>query len=363
MSSPTNDAAPISRREALAGAAAGLLTLSTGAWVPPSGSADAFSFSSFPDFFNWDIPYPQPGYEAAITWFIETMKTQGAEFGLVAGDLMDARWRSSPGQARQHALAYWGGWVSRMENHDFPCYVVPGDHERGDNPVKPELVPAFERAFREVFGMPGNGPSSKEGLAYYFTKGDTLFVGVDTFTLQGRSVKWAVEGEQLAWFRQVLADHQDVAHIIVQGHVPVLPKVSHRRSSKIVLAGGKGRKTAFWKAMVEGGVDVYLCGEHHDITVTRRDGIWQVVHGSIWGGLSPVNYLLGRIDGDTLRLELKEFPLTFSGDEIWHLNRAVGRRPQETVTVPAAVKRDGPASVGTLVRRGDEDVTRTGHFR
>jgi len=334
-----------------------------GGWLPSSRAKDQFTFSSFPDFFNWDIPYPQPGYEPAVSWFIERMKADGAEFGLVAGDLMDARWRNSPGQARQHALAYWGGWTSRMGDHDFPCYVVPGDHERGDNPINPAVVPAFEQAFREVFEMPKNGPPSKDGLAYYFTKGNTLFVGVDTFALRGQSVHWNVVGEQLSWFRQVLADHQDKEHIIVQGHVPVLPKVRHRRSSRIVMAEGRGRKTDFWKAMVEHGVDVYLCGEHHDITVTRREGVWQVVHGAIWGGLSPVNYLLGHVDGDTLRLELKEFPLAFSGDEIWHVNRAEGRRPQEALRIPEAVKQRGPTTVGTLVRRGNEDVMRRGHFR
>jgi len=35
--------------------------------------------------------------------------------------------------------------------------------------------------------------------------------------------------------------------------------------------------------MVKYGVDVYLCGEHHRITTTKRDGIWQIVHGAMWG--------------------------------------------------------------------------------
>ncbi len=354
----------MSRRDVLkglGGAAVGLFALSTGVGCLQA-PRNQFGFSSFPDFFNWDIPYPQPGYEEAITWFLETMKADGAEFGLVAGDLMDARWKDSLGQARQHALAYWGGWVRRMKDHEFPFYVVPGDHERGDNPVNPEVVPAFERTFRDVFQMPENGPETKKGLAYYFTKGNTLFVNVDTFDLQDGEVRWRVAGDQMEWFEQVLADHQDREHIIVQGHVPVLPDVSSRKSSAIVMAGGNGPETDFWKAMVEHGVDAYLCGEHHDITATKREGIWQIVHGAIWGGLSPISYLQGAVDGEALRLELKEFEVEFSGDRIWHVNRTDHNGPQENLTIPDRVRKKGPTTVGTLVRRGGEDVERTGHF-
>lgn len=357
----TTPSAP-DRRRFLTQAGVGLLALSAGVGCSSPTPDSQFGFSSFPDFFNWDIPYPQPGYEEAVTWFIETMKADGADFGLVAGDLMDARWKDSLGQARQHALAYWGGWTARMEDHDFPCYVVPGDHERGDNPVNPDVVPAFERTFREVFEMPRNGPASKEGLAYYFTKGNTLFVGVDTFALRDGTVQWKVVGEQLEWFEQVLADHQDKTHVIVQGHVPVLPDVSSRMSSAIVMADGQGPETEFWKTMVEYGVDVYLCGEHHDITATKREGVWQIVHGAIWGRLSPVNYLQGAVDGDTLRLQLKEFPLEFSGDRIWHVNRSPKGRPRENLTVPNEVRRNGPDTVGTLVRTGGTDTKRTGAF-
>lgn len=338
------------------------MALSTGIDKTRGSSGSQFRFSSFPDFFNWDIPYPQPGYEKAIAWFIETMKEDGAEFGLVAGDLMDARWKDSPGQARQHALAYWGGWKARMEDHNFPCYVVPGDHERGDNPINPTVVPAFEKTFREVFEMPENGPASKKGLAYYFTKENTLFVGVDTFALKGGEVQWMVTGDQLEWFTQVLADHQDKEHIIVQGHVPVLPDVSSRKSSAIVMANGNGPDTEFWNVMVEHEVDVYLCGEHHDITTTRRDGVWQIVHGAIWGGLSPVNYLVGTVDGDTLQLDLKEFSVEFSGDRIWHVNRSPQNRPRQNLTIPRKVRRRGPKTVGTLTRRRGEDLEQTGSF-
>jgi len=359
----TSSASPgAGRRRFLKQAGVGLLALSAGLGTVPCSSSTQFGFSSFPDFFNWDIPYPQPGYEEAITWFLERMKADGAEFGLVAGDLMDARWKDSLGQARQHALAYWGGWVHRMQNHDFPFYVVPGDHERGDNPVDPSVVPAFEQTFREVFRMPENGPESKRGLAYSFTRGNTLFVNVDTFHLQDGEVQWRVAGEQLDWFEQVLADHQDREHIIVQGHVPVLPDVSSRKSSAIVMAGGNGPETDFWTTMVEHGVDAYLCGEHHDITTTKREGVWQIVHGAIWGGLSPISYLQGTVEGDQLRLELKEFEVEFNGDRIWHVNRDDENRPRQNLTVPDRVRDEGPTTVGTLVRQGGEDIERTGHF-
>lgn len=106
-----------------------------------------------------------------------------------------------------------------------------------------------------------------------------------------------------------------------------------------------------------------IAGAAADLLVLSSGvGCSQIVHGAIWGRLSPVNYLQGTVDGDTLRLELKEFPVSFSGDHIWHVNRSKENRPRETLTVPDRVKQEGPSSVGTLVHRGNEDVTRTGHF-
>lgn len=327
-----------------------------------------FQFTSFPDLFNWDIPYPQPGWDEAVGWFLERMKTEGPAFSLVAGDIMDARWWKNKDQVRHYANAYWGGWMRRVRDHDISVYVAPGDHERGDNPWpewKLDLVPAFEEKFVQLIDMPCNGPAYKRGLAYHFVRENTLFVSVDTFEVKNGEAHLTVTGEQLDWFENVLSKYQDKDHIIVQGHVPVIPDVHSRASSALVLE--EGQDSAFWQTMKKYGVDAYLCGEHHAITVTQEDDIWQIVHGALWGTVSPVNYLVGSVGPETLELELKQFPLQYGGGRIWQRNRPPDNRPWKEVTIPDDIKRNGPESIGRLVlgSRTDENQTKecTGVFK
>ena len=41
----------------------------------------------------------------------------------------------------------------------------------------------------------------------------------------------------------------------------------------------------------------------------KRDGIWQIVHGALWGTQTDVNYLRGSVYPDKLKLELFRFPV------------------------------------------------------
>lgn len=324
-----------------------------------------FRFTSFPDFFNGDVPYPQPGWEDAVSWFLDRMRAEGPAFSLVAGDLADGRWWDGPSQVRHFANVYWGGWLRRLRDHGITPYVAPGDHERGDDPWKEwklSLVPTFERAFERVFGMPANGPDHKRGLAYYLVTDHALFVSVDTFEVRGDEMHVSVTGRQLEWLDGVL-DRHDRPHVVVQGHVPVLPDVRSRHSSGLTLEGG--RESAFWQTLADHGVDLYLCGEHHAITATRADGVWQVVHGALWGAHSPVNYLVGAVRPDELRVELKRFPLAYGDGTLWQRNRE-REFLASRIRVPDRVKEEGPRSAGRLVLGacGDGDCTRaaTGVF-
>ncbi len=119
--------------------------------------------------------------------------------------------------------------------------------------------------------------------------------------------------------------------------------------------------------MVEYGVDVYLCGEHHRITAKKRDGVWQIVHGALWGTQTDVNYLRGSVYSDKLKLELFRFPVKYSGDSLEnHPNRWWGNGPQENVTIPENVKENGPTSVGELViearENGNQMLKANGEF-
>ncbi|WP_167768515.1 NPCBM/NEW2 domain-containing protein [Haloarcula amylovorans] len=342
----------ISRRDVLRGTSA--LGVAGMASRLPVGRAQAApddtTFVSVPDMYNWDIANPQSGWEDAIDWFFTQLTSvEGAEFALSAGDIMDARWWTDKQQVQTRADEYWGGYKQRFEDSNLPVYVAPGDHERGDNDWpdwKLDLVPTFEQKFVEIFDHPTNGPAGKEELAYYFVKDNALFVTVDTWELKNGEAHLSVTGDQLTWFENILSNHQDKDFIIVQGHVPVISGVNTRNSSGLYLEGGQSSE--FWQVMKQYGVDAYLCGEHHAITTDKVDGIWQIVHGSLWGTHTNLNYLVGTVGSDTLELELKEFDVNYGGGYIDHINRSDTNAPRETVTISDSSKQNGPTTVESI---------------
>lgn len=348
----TPKAAAISRRGVLRGTSAlGVAGVAPSLTVGRAQAApDDTTFVSVPDMYNWDIANPQSGWEDAIDWFFNQLTSvEGAEFALSAGDIMDARWWTDEQQVKTRADKYWGGYKQRFDDSNLPVYIAPGDHERGDNDWpdwKLDLVPTFEQKFVEIFDHPTNGPAEKEELAYYFVEDNALFVTVDTWELKNGQVHLSVTGDQLTWFENVLSNHQDKDFIVVQGHVPVISGVNTRNSSGLYLEGG--RSSEFWQVMKQYGVDVYLCGEHHAITTDKVDGIWQVVHGSLWGTHTNLNYLVGTVESDTLELELKEFDVKYGGGYIDHINRGDTNAPRETVTIPDSTKQNGPTTVETI---------------
>lgn len=346
----------------------------------PTDAPEGFRFTSFPDLYNWNINYPQEGWEDAMDWFLGRMKEEGPAFSLNAGDLMDARWWESEEQVREKTDQYWGGLKQRMEDKNIEMYYAPGDHEYGDDNglSMDELTEVFAEQFVEIFEMPKNGPDHKQGRAYSFEERSLYVISVDTFQFpwEGEVNQWAfaLGDKQLDWLEGELQSarvREDIDFTIVQGHNPVIRQgVTNRTSSaNFTDAGPDGE---FWQMMAEYDVDAYFCGEHHDVSVNRRDGVWQIVHGAIWGSNSPVSYLRGHLDHreyrfDQLTLDLFEFPVEYGGGQIYpeqHPNRSRG--PSAEVTIPQDVKEEGPDNVGTLVietRDGpNEVVERTGVF-
>lgn len=334
---------------------------------PTSENGASFHFTSFPDLFNWNIGYPQPGWEEAMDWFLEGMKKEGPAFSLNAGDIMDARWWSDPEQVRRKTEEYWGGFRKRFEDQDIRLYIAPGDHEYGDDQGlrKMELAPVFAEQFTSIFDMPRNGPENKKGLAYSFFKENLAVISVDTFEDAGDRMSMTVSGEQLEWLKQTLEEHRDKEFIIVQGHLPVFGPVKSKNSSANMLEGGAA--SDLWKTMVEHGVDAYFCGEHHRITAKRKDGIWQIVHGALWGTQTDVNYLRGSVEPGRLTLELFEFDVEYGGGYLGdHPHRGQKNRPREKVAINEEARRNGPRSLGKLVieshPEGNRTVLATGVF-
>jgi len=196
--------------------------------------------------------------------------------------------------------------------------------------------------------MPRNGPENHLGRAFSVRRGNLLIITLDTFEDAGDHFDYTVGPEQLAWLEETLKANQDAEFIIAQGHLPVVGPVRSKNSSASMLVDGTD--SPLWKLMVEYGVDVYLCGEHHRITVKKRDGIWQIVHGALWGTQTDVNYLRGEATGDALTLELLEFDVEYDGGYIGdHPHRGPKNKPRENVRISEDTLENGPRVTGRLV--------------
>ena len=327
---------------------------------------ETWTFVSIPDFLNVDTTYPQPGWEETLDYVLKAVRAEKPDFVLVPGDLVMGRWWSEE-KIEQYAAIYYPAWIRRMEAHGLKFYTAIGDHEIGDNPWPPDragLVPAFREAFRDYLKMPLNGPEGLEGSAYYFVHRNTLFVSVDVFEAgegeQGDIVT-RVSRPQLEWFKETIAAHRDVDHIIVMGHTPILGPVRKETTSGLMLEGG--RRSALWRAMVIHGVDLYLCGEVHAVTCIERDRVQQIVHGGLFGYNHNVNYLVARVSPRTIELEIKDIDIICEGDDLWQEG---SNGPKERVRITEEARERGFATIGTMIieKSAGRKVTRakTGCF-
>jgi len=333
-----------------------------------NSAADTVRFVSFPDFLNFDVPEPWPKYEDAIDYFLGQVKSEKPDFVLVDGDLVDGHWWDSPQCVAVNGTVYYSGWVRRMEKYGLKYYTAIGDHELGDDPwpkEKSELVPFLEEVYKNNLNMPQNGPDNKKGLAYYLREGNLLIITVETFEVVNDSMRIAVIGDQLEWFKKVLEDNKDAAFKIVQGHVGLWGKLNARSSSFLMLEDGK--ESEFYKVMKKYGVDAYFAGEFHDVTVLESDGIWEIVHGSSWGRevVNTEDYLVCEVVGDKLNFTLKRIYMNAEGDYMWNVNKPKG--PREIVKIDKKTLNSGPETTGTLtitnVNSKKTYTNRSGYFK
>ena len=328
-----------------------------------------WTFTSIPDFLNFDIDYPQEGWEDTLGFILKSMKDENSAFTMVAGDLVMGHWGPTPESVNRWAARYYPQWTKRWSDHGMKVYAAIGDHEIGDNPwrgQKADLVPFYKEAFRRHLKMPLNGPAHMKGTAFYWLHKNALFVSVDVFE-KGQSKQGAitagVTGKQLTWFEEVLKKLRDqVDHIIVMGHTPVLRPVRTFSSSGMLTE--QGAESAFWKTMSKYRVDLYLCGEVHAVTCKHRDGILQIAHGGLLGRTTQPNYLTVTIHQDRLELDLKEIDLINGKDRLWQEQKSKG--PWNTLTISEARKKEGFTSIGktTIAKKNGQKsfLNPTGFF-
>lgn len=311
----------------------------------------AWSFVSIPDFLNFDIEYPQEGWEDALGFIMDSMKKENPAFVMVPGDLVMGHWGTQKEEINKWADKYYPGWMERFKDHGLKVYAALGDHEIRDNPwrgAQADAVLFYKDAFRRHLKMPLNGPDHMKGTAFYWLHENALFISVDVFE-KGKSrqgeIAAGVTGKQLVWFEQVLSKHRDqVDHIIVMGHTPILRPVRTFSSSGMLME--KGRDSEFWRVMVKYDVDLYLCGEVHAVTCTQRDGIQQIAHGGLIGRTTKPNYLLVTVRKDRLELNLKEIDLVNGKGRLWQRDKSKG--PWDTITITPESKKRGFTSIGSI---------------
>ncbi len=362
-----------------------------------SAAAAPFTIVSIPDFLNADIAdaCDAPGWDGgdnsinawqtnAITYVMDAVAAENPDFVLIAGDQVQGHWHydydnrlifgpvaSLPElqtTIANAAACYYPAWKKWFTDRNLIFHAAVGDHDIGDNdwPVntdKTRLVPDYKNLFTEylmkdtgVFRY-SNRPfgTPYEGTAYAFEYQNTLFITVDVFKFEDAAVqldpatgavKCAVDGGQLLWLQDTInaaRTDPNIKHVIIQGHVPVLGPVRIQNSSGMVMPGNQ--TTEFWQAMMTSGIDLYLCGEVHDMTASNFGGVEQVAHGGLMGYAPNVNYMVMTIDGDIIDLVLKRVNLIYNPDNTKKLWQTDKNRPKEEYYIDTAT---GYQTVGTL---------------
>jgi 3',5'-cyclic AMP phosphodiesterase CpdA len=310
----------------------------------PAASQDApYTFVSIPDFLNADIGdtreafHWKPGdpnsinvsYRASLDAILDNVQAELPSDVFVAGDMVEGHWGEDVDKSgifgpvrsfeqrkaaiRRAAHLYYSQWKRRFSHRGLPVHTAVGDHEIGD---LDKIMPARGSFQYRVFNVFKQAYKEHFGPTYYAKDiGNSLLITLDVFSRDEQSIKIRVGEAQLDWLRQTLAS-TTATNIIVQAHTPILGPVNTYRSSGLMYPNG--RNSRLWQVMVRGGVDLYLCGEVHDVTVTERDGIMQIAHGSLIAG-GRMNYLVGTIYPDHIDLELKRINGTRdTSRKLWH---------------------------------------------
>lgn len=365
-------------------------TIATAEPSPSRATRPSFTFVSMPDFLNYDVAdmRSQPGWRPslgngtnrrwsrAIATVLDGVAAEDPDAVLVAGDLVAGYWGLDadgsglfgPTTTTKRRLAavdaagrlYYQAWAQRFTRRHLTVYPAVGDHDLGDNPWPSgsfdyRAVPTFRKAFARQFtrtsiGLPRftSRPVGTQhaNTAYAIRLPGFLLVTVDVFQRRGGQVTATVTDGQLAWLDRVLgkAERNGVEHIVVQGHTPILGPVRSDHSSDLMLVGGRG--SPLWQTLSRHHVDLYLCGEVHDMTTLTADGVVQISHGALLAHGS-VNYLVGQVYRHRIVLTLKVYrghARWATGGRLWATTE---KRPTRRVWLPRNPRIVGRATLVT----------------
>ena len=177
-----------------------------------------------------------------------------------------------------HRLEAWRNIMQPLYDAGVNVWPVRGNHEvyrYVDKSYDGEPIPNAKKAWDNVFSgryaLPANGPPDEKNLTFFSSSSSVLIVGlddygtVDTGTLSRRH---AVNQE---WLDKVLKD-QKRPFMFVYGHEAAFMAGRHKDDD--TLAADASRRNAFWRSLVNAGVQVYFCGHDHfydRMSVARSD--------------------------------------------------------------------------------------------
>jgi hypothetical protein len=355
---------------------------------------------SSPDFLNADVGDLRDGpnfwspqrsensvngaYRRALGRVLGDWSHQDAEGVLVAGDLVEGWWGTDPGRTgtfgpvsttaerraavRRAADTYYPQWLDRFTDHHLTVYPAMGDHEFGDNPWGPAkrvLAPQFESSYasnllREPDGTarftdrPRASPHAMTAYAWRPSP-DVQVITLNEFDVADDQMRIRLDEAQLSWLVGVLkrARRDGVQWVVAQGHVPIVGPVRTRGSSGLVYE--HGRHSDLWRAFRRYGVDLYLCGEVHDVTAIRRDRVVQLSHGGLFAfGLT--NYVLLDFYDDHVSLTSRDYRARYAdapdGSRLWET------RPLGMPTIISVAK--APFTIGTATLGSDGSFSTSG---
>ena len=303
-----------------------------------------------------------PEVEVALGAVLDDWKSYQPGDVLVAGDLVEGVWHEDSyrtgifgplgsvaqknASVRRAADTYYGQWTQRFRDHGLSFQTAIGDHDIGDNywltnSYHHAHVALYKHLYAEHLTAGGTkgfsrpaGPAHETAYATWVDRDPrVLVVSLDVFEKLAASeapgrkdgVVSRLDPQQLAWLQRLLRHHRTRADwIIVQGHTPVLGPVNRASSSGLMYGAtsahptGTGARSDLWRTMARNGVDLYLAGEVHDLTVRRAGGVTQVSHGGPFP--DRADYLVGRITGDTMELSVHDQDVaTREGPLLWQL--------------------------------------------
>lgn len=166
-------------------------------------------------------------------------------------------------EALRQQWRYWldleMGWLDRSR---IPIWHTTGNHTTYDG--------MSERVFREVLGLPRNGPEGQEGLSYFVREGDLLMVFVNTLW-SGLGGEGHMETD---WLEQILEQNQEARYKLILGHHPVFGingywgpyyrQLGYEYTGKV------------WDILVRHGVTAYICSHLLAFDVQAHRGVLQI---------------------------------------------------------------------------------------